>query len=137
SSRRRHTRCYRDWSSDVCSSDLDRRRPGDPRVPHRGRRAPHGAWPDRRPPGRDSGIGGVLALADKRGGAGHRAPSLPFTLREDDSMTTLRSMLIGTAVLAGLVAVTAAAIRHPAASRGSGGIPAPELTNTSWLNADR
>src|SRR5207245_4670742 len=24
-SRRRHTRCYRDWSSDVCSSDL-----GDP-----------------------------------------------------------------------------------------------------------
>src|SRR6266542_6846375 len=27
SSRRRHTRCYRDWSSDVCSSDLDRRSP--------------------------------------------------------------------------------------------------------------
>src|SRR6266542_5729468 len=26
SSRRRHTICYRDWSSDVCSSDLDRRR---------------------------------------------------------------------------------------------------------------
>src|SRR5207245_3124550 len=26
SSRRRHTRCYRDWSSDVCSSDLRRRR---------------------------------------------------------------------------------------------------------------
>src|SRR5207245_3530123 len=24
SSRRRHTRCYRDWSSDVCSSDLGR-----------------------------------------------------------------------------------------------------------------
>src|SRR6266852_7463045 len=24
SSRRRHTRCYRDWSSDVCSSDLVR-----------------------------------------------------------------------------------------------------------------
>src|SRR5207245_8137761 len=23
-SRRRHTRCYRDWSSDVCSSDLVR-----------------------------------------------------------------------------------------------------------------
>src|SRR5207245_4046961 len=23
SSRSRHTRCYRDWSSDVCSSDLD------------------------------------------------------------------------------------------------------------------
>src|SRR6266542_2055896 len=26
SSRRRHTRCYRDWSSDVCSSDLSPRR---------------------------------------------------------------------------------------------------------------
>src|SRR5207245_3452414 len=25
SSRRRHTRCYRDWSSDVCSSDLQDR----------------------------------------------------------------------------------------------------------------
>src|SRR5262245_64817425 len=25
SSRRRHTRCLSDWSSDVCSSDLDRR----------------------------------------------------------------------------------------------------------------
>src|SRR3989337_1000 len=27
SSRRRHTRCYRDWSSDVCSSDLARCHP--------------------------------------------------------------------------------------------------------------
>src|SRR3712207_9377290 len=27
SSRRRHTRYWRDWSSDVCSSDLDDRRP--------------------------------------------------------------------------------------------------------------
>src|SRR5207245_6856859 len=25
SSRRRHTRCYRDWSSDVCSSDLQQK----------------------------------------------------------------------------------------------------------------
>src|SRR5207245_9977929 len=28
SSRRRHTRCYRDWSSDVCSSDLEAPRVG-------------------------------------------------------------------------------------------------------------
>src|SRR6266550_5084928 len=28
SSRRRHTRCSRDWSSDVCSSDLEGRRIG-------------------------------------------------------------------------------------------------------------
>src|SRR6266436_7627369 len=27
SSRRRHTRCSRDWSSDVCSSDLSHARP--------------------------------------------------------------------------------------------------------------
>src|SRR5207245_4485332 len=27
SSRRRHTRCYRDWSSDVCSSDLNSEKP--------------------------------------------------------------------------------------------------------------
>src|SRR2546422_6918510 len=34
SSRRRHTRCSRDWSSDVCSSDLPScRRPARPRSP--------------------------------------------------------------------------------------------------------
>src|SRR2546422_3948893 len=36
SSRRRHTRCSRDWSSDVCSSDLQQRlrRPGHPFEQH-------------------------------------------------------------------------------------------------------
>src|SRR5690606_39302638 len=29
SSRRRHTRFSRDWSSDVCSSDLDNKKPAD------------------------------------------------------------------------------------------------------------
>src|SRR5207245_6727648 len=33
SSRRRHTRCYRDWSSDVCSSDLDARGTQAPGIP--------------------------------------------------------------------------------------------------------
>src|SRR5207245_6276353 len=33
SSRKRRTRCYRDWSSDVCSSDLDIVHP-DPRATH-------------------------------------------------------------------------------------------------------
>src|SRR2546422_7791005 len=33
SSRRRHTRCSRDWSSDVCSSDLSRPRPRPPPPP--------------------------------------------------------------------------------------------------------
>src|SRR6266498_5188288 len=35
SSRRRHTRCGRDWSSDVCSSDLVFE-PGDLRIPRVG-----------------------------------------------------------------------------------------------------
>src|SRR2546429_5372266 len=42
SSRRRHTRCSRDWSSDVCSSDLpDARRAALERRPPGGR----GSWP--------------------------------------------------------------------------------------------
>src|SRR3712207_7838298 len=32
SSRRRHTRYWRDWSSDVCSSDLPDERPGRPQL---------------------------------------------------------------------------------------------------------
>src|SRR2546422_4196141 len=39
SSRRRHTICSRDWSSDVCSSDLVAREPDDVRVVGRGDRA--------------------------------------------------------------------------------------------------
>src|SRR6476620_12391284 len=33
SSRRRHTRYWRDWSSDVCSSDLNPRSPSSPPPP--------------------------------------------------------------------------------------------------------
>src|SRR2546429_7627713 len=33
SSRRRHTRCSRDWSSDVCSSDLKREAEAEPLQP--------------------------------------------------------------------------------------------------------
>src|SRR5207253_10047740 len=76
-------------------------------------------------------------------GAQHAAPlrsrrptallPYPFTRREVDSMTTPRSVLIGTAIVAGLTA----AIRRPAPAPGAGGTPAPELTNTSWLNSDK
>src|SRR5258705_1908328 len=48
SSRRRHTRCLSDWSSDVCSSDLDdQRQPavaGDRRCDHDRRVGHYGAW---------------------------------------------------------------------------------------------
>src|SRR5947207_14305132 len=50
-----------------------------------------------------------------------------------DSMTTRRSVLVGTAIVAGLTA----AIRRPAPAPSPGGTPAPELTNTSWLNSDK
>src|SRR3989337_3248868 len=40
-SRRRHTRCYRDWSSDVCSSDLNSSVPtAFPPAPDPGRQRP-------------------------------------------------------------------------------------------------
>src|SRR6266542_3837860 len=39
SSRRRHTRCYRDWSSDVCSSDLRFLDSADTRTPKSGNEA--------------------------------------------------------------------------------------------------
>src|SRR5207245_2007593 len=45
SSRRRHTRCYRDWSSDVCSSDLGGGRRGSHRPRHLLRPLPFGRAP--------------------------------------------------------------------------------------------
>src|SRR2546422_8341382 len=56
SSRRRHTRCSRDWSSDVCSSDLDldalkdyqiERRDGQVRVKIGSERTAFEAWSSR------------------------------------------------------------------------------------------
>src|SRR3712207_8323069 len=48
SSRRRHTRYWRDWSSEVCSSDLGRLMPNDYRErregPIEGLRLPLAAW---------------------------------------------------------------------------------------------
>src|SRR5699024_10213022 len=43
--RRRHTRSKRDWSSDVCSSDLDRGPPGGPGAGAAGDLLPAGAGP--------------------------------------------------------------------------------------------
>src|SRR6185312_11921280 len=62
-----------------------------------------------------------------------RSPPNRFTWKEVDRMTTPRSVLIGTAIVAGLTA----AIRRPAPPPSAGGTPAPELTNTSWLNSDK
>src|SRR2546422_4102666 len=56
SSRRRHTRCSRDWSSDVCSSDL------------RGYRPPDRYGLVRQPDGHgESSVPGVLRLTSQHG----------------------------------------------------------------------
>src|SRR2546429_53147 len=45
SSRRRHTRCSRDWSSDVCSSDLNSGRvAGDEKIGHFALTSIHRLW---------------------------------------------------------------------------------------------
>jgi len=49
----------------------------------------------------------------------------------------MRNSSIGVLLLAGLVAGTTAAIRRLPPAPSAGGTPARELTNTSWLNADR
>src|SRR3989442_8639245 len=76
SSRRRHTRCGRDWSSDVCSSDL-RLQPGALARARAGRlrRAGDAAVgvPDRERAG-DGGAGGQRATARGRGGRGGGGP---------------------------------------------------------------
>src|SRR5262245_64788157 len=64
SSRRRHTRCLSDWSSDVCSSDLTGSdRPGGPpvRPPRAGRGAPAVGGP----PGRSDPVGRPLVEVDR------------------------------------------------------------------------
>src|SRR6266496_6385052 len=66
SSRRRHTRSLRDWSSDVCSSDLprpDRRSRRRGSGPNRARRA-------RRPPAGDRPRDDGGAVTEARGEAG-------------------------------------------------------------------
>src|SRR3989449_4433466 len=62
SSRRRHTRCSRDWSSDVCSSDLlvDAHEPQEP--------AGHGADEAREDEERDPGRGRVTEPARQEHG---------------------------------------------------------------------
>src|SRR5216684_7684460 len=68
SSRRRHTSCSRDWSSDVCSSDLAGRAPDRPPQPHkcpqrpaRSSRFPVGQ-PCRRHHDRNETVGGEVAV---------------------------------------------------------------------------
>src|SRR5207245_5121030 len=60
SSRRRHTRCYRDWSSDVCSSDLRAGSDSGPTQVTYATRAPTGGWSEQPIPG---AFGGALGIA--------------------------------------------------------------------------
>src|SRR5690625_4468587 len=119
SSRRRHTRWPRDWSSDVCSSDLHHRRhgPGGSGGVHPGRNHPDrrpahlhhhrrrpdpGArgGPDRRPRNPRGAAGelrdlpGDRRLPDHRGGAGMSEQRTPATaeLTEDEILEMQDSM---------------------------------------------
>src|SRR5713101_2070692 len=49
----------------------------------------------------------------------------------------MRTSSIGVLLLAGVVAGATAAIRRLPPTPSVGGTPAPELTNTSWLNSDQ
>src|SRR3712207_7346542 len=72
SSRRRHTRYWRDWSSDVCSSDLAADRGGRRRgARDRRRHVPPGP---RAPPDRRGRLDGDPARLGRRGGGGGDAP---------------------------------------------------------------
>src|SRR5882724_6689896 len=79
SSRRRHTRCLSDWSSDVCSSDL----PRPPRRPRR-RARPHARRPDRPGPrgGRRRGraLDGGAVPQRRAGDVPHAGSALPPAL---------------------------------------------------------
>src|ERR1035441_10871727 len=74
SSRRRHTRCLSDWSSDVCSSDLSSRHPVVETVPEagcsiRGVRIgfPQNFFFDRLDADVESSVRGALARAESLG----------------------------------------------------------------------
>src|SRR5262245_64679528 len=73
SSRRRHTRCLSDWSSDVCSSDLQHRRgdcgSGDVARPRPARRRRHLVAEQRR----DRHVMGAAERPQREGGGGGEA----------------------------------------------------------------
>src|SRR2546422_10989011 len=89
SSRRRHTSCSRDWSSDVCSSDLpvpgprrahrDRSddRPAGEGHSHPGREGPQAGVRHRVGPGRAQGSAGRGGEVPRRPGGGPRASRRP------------------------------------------------------------
>src|SRR3712207_9051122 len=71
SSKRRHTRYWRDWSSDVCSSDLDDRAAVDALAPQIGGAEGYLALDERLRPGVERGADAELARvarAEQEGG---------------------------------------------------------------------
>src|SRR5207245_6422624 len=82
SSRRRHTRCYRDWSSDVCSSDLVPRALLRARVVRAMYAVPRGHGVDDQDHGADPG----------RAGQDQRPRFTPRPLREYDRQDDLRAV---------------------------------------------
>src|SRR3712207_9316835 len=92
SSRRRHTRYWRDWSSDVCSSDLSARdrQDVDRRPPAGGQR--RGGWRVRRPsdcPQR--AVAALVGLGEGRVGEEWRFLWAPLHLKKKNPYTRLSS----------------------------------------------
>src|SRR2546422_1922855 len=81
SSRRRHTRCSRDWSSDVCSSDLLQAGPDSP-----------AQEPARNRPG-DSRRGGRAARGSRGRSQGSRQPGKGADRRSEEHTSELQSRL--------------------------------------------
>src|SRR5207245_5464679 len=86
SSRRRHTRCYRDWSSDVCSSDLTSR--------------DHRSTPGRRGSGGTGGGAGKERWGRSLTGSGYWPAALVFNhpiVLVEDGVMLIRIRKIGRA----------------------------------------
>src|SRR5690625_1819260 len=133
SSRRRHTRWPRDWSSDVCSSDLPLPRTGPaltasraPLAPRPGPSPAAPLAPVDRGPGRTS-IGGGMRFPSLIACSAHRGTAAPAAVQQTPEvlMQPTRRHLLHTAGAGGLVGVHALLVPDLAAA-------APELEDEQF-----
>src|SRR5436309_984322 len=90
SSRRRHTRFSRDWSSDVCSSDLPRRVPSDARSPQA---MIHGYAAFAMNDGRK--VSGIMAWGDRASEGTRRGRENGISIRDNYSLQRSEERRVG------------------------------------------
>src|SRR5688500_20135690 len=92
SSRRRHTRLQGDWSSDVCSSDLQRLGGSAGTLsPRCGRHGEKGDTRQKKPPSRSGNSGGGVSIRrseERRVGKEWRGTGRPAHIRSKDGAST-------------------------------------------------